>query len=342
MDDPELLYVSDDPEFFPMHGVLFRGALSGNGRVVRLLFDHVNATAAPMRVLVGIANLDGADGRVDVLGASAGPGGGFMDVGHLATVHFLRASELGGVVSTKQVPARGTSILADFRSLPPGPPRSPGNKRGISCVAGIFDVQCLDDHHYELRVLACSPQSGMEVFDTIGDAPTDGVFRRGVFDISATVNAQAVIDFGGADVKIGSDDEADGEMYPRVQGLDRYRDASLAAKPPRRFHKGEFGVVKRFVCRIPARKTGVLVQSAHGGAATASYVIDGELLASSRLAPTDGDTAVIALVAPGEQDRTVEITTMADINSMAPFHLAVVEDATQVADGTLGPKISVA
>lgn len=345
MNDPSRLYVSDDPEFFPQPGVLFRARLHGNGSVARILFDHVNSTASPMRLLVGIANLDDGDGTIGVLGAYAGPGGDFMSVGHDATEGFLRAHELGhgGPVATLPIPKRTTAVLTNFPPLQPGPPPRPTKKRAGQCVAGIVDIELRDDHQYEVRVLACSPLQGMEVFDTIGDAKTDGVFRRGVYDIEKAIRSEPdpEIELGGPEVKIGSDLDADDETYPRVPGLDPYVAASQKAKPPRMVHKGEFGVLKWFTTTVPAGSTVRLVQSAHGGNATATYAIDGKLLLrSSLLQPADGNSDVVVLAAPADQARTVEIATMADINSMEPLHLAVVPDDSGAADGALGPKIT--
>jgi hypothetical protein len=342
--------VSDDPEFFPDHGVLFRAPLQGRGTVVRILFDHVNSTVAPMRVLVGVANLEPTDGSMNVLGATAGPFAGaggsvdtFTHVGHVATVDFLRAHELGhgGGVATRTVPARGqTLVLTNFPALPAGGDPRPGSKRGIACVAGIFDLEPLDDNRYEIRVLACSPQHGMEIFNTIGDSNPDGFLRRGVFDISSTVGATAEIAIDGAAARIG-DNKIASQVYPRAS-IDPYRKVSLEAPEPHPDHTGEFGVLKRFFCGIPAGETVRLMQSARGGSATASYVIDGKFVLQSELLRDNADRDVVVLVAPDAGDRRVEIVAMTDINSMEPFSLAVASDTTGRDDGTLGPTISAA
>ncbi len=95
---------------------------------------------------------------------------------------------------------------------------------------------------------------------------------------------------------------------------------------------------------IPDGKTGFLVQSAHGGEATATYVIDGsDLLASTRMPDDKSPSTVVALASPaGGGPRDVTVATMAEINSSYPVELTVTSNGGGVAgaDGTLGPKIT--
>ena len=349
MNDPSLLYVSDDPEFFPDHGVLFRAPLKGRGTVARLLFDHVNSTTAPMRVLVGIANLSSSDGTVDVLGATAGPFAAhgaldtFTHVGHLATIGFLRAHQLGhgGGVATRTIRGNGeTLVLTNFPPLPAGGDPRPGSKRGVACVAGIFDIGVRDDNAYEVRVLACGPQHGMEVFNSIGDSNPDGFFRRGVFAIPPAAGAPQQVEIDGGAVRIG-DDKIASEVYQRAK-TDPYRTLPNKKRNPRPGHTGEFGILKRLVFTIPAGEAVRLTQSFRGGSATGSYVIDGALVLESDLVRDNAVNDVVLLAAPDEKDRPVEVATMTDINSMEPVSLAVVSDTSGDANGTLGKTISIA
>src|ERR1700723_1125623 len=169
MNDASLLYVSDCPESFYSHGRLFHGPITANGNVIRLLFDHVNRTTVPMRVMVGVVNTDGTAGSIDVRGGCAGPDGNFMGVGHTATARYIAAVAQNSVTSVA-VPANGYASIFSATVSP------------LQCVAGIYDIDCGNSGFaYEVRVIACDPANTFDAYDVLPESPDDGKSRRGVF-----------------------------------------------------------------------------------------------------------------------------------------------------------------
>ncbi len=170
MQPPKLLYVSDDPEKFVGHGRLFSAKLPADGSTARVLFDHLNLAAAPMGVIVALANVGPNAATVATSGACAGPGdaqlagGGSIDahngmeVGHTATAGFMKKRYLsgdGGITQTTLAP-NGAPLVLCSRVL--APPPAGQQKANGECVAGIFDVYVeTGGADVELRVMACDP-----------------------------------------------------------------------------------------------------------------------------------------------------------------------------------------
>ena len=319
MDDAERLYVSDDPETFKAHAQLFQAALPADGTVARILFDHVNGTAivgpgVPMRLIAAIVNTNDTAGTIDVLGAKAGPNANGMAAGHTATKQFLQAHEIDQNVESHAVAAGGNVPLGDF-VLQAGAAGKTGD-----CATGIFDVQChAGNARYEVRVMACDPSSGLDKFGSVPKVDSDGKFRRGVFDISGTATVQT-IEFGGAPVTIGPQHQ----FYPHVSG-DTY---------PGPGHTGEYGVLKRFRCDMTGPQQARLAQSARGaGNATATYLIDDELVESHQFSPNPF-LRVKSFDVP-DVGAPVNVVTMAEINSTLPIQCAIGPDAPPIADAPI-------
>src|SRR5579863_3869968 len=253
MDDASLLYVSDSPESFAAHGRLFHAPLVATGSVIRLLFDHVNRTASTMSVIVGVVNTDANPSSIQVRGGVGGPGGNFMGVGHAATEQYLAAANQNAV-TTIAVPANGYAPIFNATLAP------------LECVAGIYDIDCGNSgFRSEVRVIACDPASTIDAYDVLPEAPDDGKFRRGVFDITNSAQPQA-IGYSGVPTAF----EIGALAFPRA-AIDPY------GGPP---YQGEYGVLCRFDCNLQGSGAIWLYQSARGGAATATYLVNGALLAS--------------------------------------------------------------
>lgn len=312
MMDATLLYVSDDPETFRGHGRLFHAPLPDDGRIMRLLFDHVNGTAAPMRVIAAISNIDTAAAVIAVLGSGTKPLTNFMAAGHAATANYLRALQANAVSRHPIVPG-GSFVLSDF-VLQPG-----------ECVAGIYDVDPgTGGPALEARVIACDPSHDqLAVFDALPEAADDGKSRRGVFDISASLGVVPIA--VGTPVEIGKN----GTTYTR-DPLDPYGGVD---------HKGEYGVVKRFESDLAGPLDARLYQSARGGGATGSFVVDGVLMQSHRIDPT-ARFKIASFGIPSGSTKHVTLVTMPDINSNLPVELSIAPNDTTIAEaGTPGSPI---
>ncbi|MGP8100680.1 MAG: hypothetical protein ACLQHL_07955 [Candidatus Cybelea sp.] len=304
MDDASLLYVSDCPESFTAHGRLFYAPLAADGNVIRLLFDHVNRTTSSMRVMVGVFNTDGTASSIVVRGGSGGPDGNFMGVGHTATEQYVAAVAQNSITSIA-VPANGYASIFDATLAP------------LQCVAGIYDIDCGNSGvAYEVRVIACNPVSGFDSFDVLPEAPDDGKSRRGVFDITNSAQPQPIAYSGAATpFAIGA------LTFPRAP-IDPY------AGPQ---HQGEYGVLCRFDCTLQGTGAVWLYQSARGGAATATYLVNGTLLASHSI-PAGPRSKVASFQLVAGQPQSVQIVTVAEINSSYPLQLSFDTDDSTLAD----------
>jgi hypothetical protein len=330
MDDAKHLYVSDDPETFKTHGKLFHAKLPDRGTVARILFDHVNGTSVPpgatgaaMRVIVAIVNTGRDAAGIAIRGNDVEPSANGMDVGHRATMEYLKAHEIdpGAGLALFTVEGGDAHVLSDH-VLQPGAPGAGGHPgRTGDCTAGIFDFESqVAGAEFELRIIACDPSSDLSSFDDLPDLPTDGKQRRGIFDITGTAIPSAIA-YGGGPVTIGPEHQ----FYPHVPG-DAYDGPG---------HTGEYGVLKRFRCDVSGPQTGRLAQSARGaGNATATYVIEGELLQSHQFAPNPFLEVTTFDVAAGRR-RTVSVVTMAEINSTLPVQLSMGPTTTQIAQAPI-------
>ena len=343
MVEPGLLFVSDDPETFVGRGKLFAANLPTDGRVARILFDHVNMAPTRMRVIVMIANKGKVPGRIAFAGIAAGPPDGApaakpndafrngMHVGHLATVGFLKARLVtpGGSID---VPLLGdTPLVLASVELQPGaatPVKMDGH-----CVAGIFNFLSVGNIPCELRVMACNVDEDETVWDSLPPAENQRMeenekarqadpnvekleFRSGIFDIRGREgfdNPENEITFDGAIAQLGE------AKYPRAAGFPQF-DGSA--------YKGEYGVIKHFWCDLGGAAQGRLSQEARGkGNATASYLMNGQLLESSQFGP--GKAYSVGNVTAGD-DGIARIVTMAEINSTLPVNLGVTNGTTKL------------
>ncbi len=301
MAEPNFLYVSDDPERFTQHGRLFHAALPSDGSTIRLLFDHVNGGGTPMRVVAGVYNRSPLASHLTAMGACAGPDANGMNVGHLATLRFLQAHEVigGSATFSQQVQPAGSTTLADY-VLQPG-----------QCLAGIFDLSSTAGSACEVRVIACDPMHDqLNVFSLLPEAIRDGKDRRGIFDVTG-MSTDVDLSYAGVLITalIGS------QACPRAT-TDSYGGAPYA---------GGYGILRKFA--ISAQSDAFVFQSARGGSATASYIINGALWASHQIPA--GPRFKVRAIQAGE---ALSFVTMAEINSSYPLALSLDQDDPTIAD----------
>lgn len=318
MNDPTLLYVSDDPESVTSHGQLFAARVPA-WRVVRFLFDHVNQSAVPLRIICAVANTANTNALFSLLGACAGPDSNGMKVGHAATLRFLKSKEFvkGGAVSRHVVAPGRAYMLADFVV----PIRA--------CVAGIYDIAADPGTQLELRAFACDPtHDAASVWSLLPQSAASQKQRRGVFDVAGS-DAPTALSYTGAAINasIGLVPLSRDPTYDPYGGVD---------------YKGDYGVLRRLDARIsvPIARSVSLYQSADGGNATATFIVDGRVLESSQIAP--GSLYKVATYDfPAAGTVTSAIITMAEINSSYPFKLTLAADDPAVANaGSAGSPVS--
>ena len=308
MDDPVLLHVSDDPESFRDRGQLFRAPVRP-GAVSRMFLDHVNGCAQPMRVIACLANAGAEATQCSVIGESAGPAANGMQVGHDATAAFLRTRELARQAPTDMIVPPGQSMVLLTQTLAPG-----------DCVAGIFDVEPSANAELDFRVMACDPvNQSPDVFEKLPPAKGDGIGRRGVFDIAGASDISESWSGQPIAFKFGEDSHA--------------RDASDPYQGPA--HAGEYAITKRFACTLNdttgAGASTALYASPRGGKATATFIIDSEIV-EARGAQAGQRYKVSQVDVPAGGETKVSVVTMAEINSYYPFELSISADDTQISD----------
>jgi hypothetical protein len=291
MQEPTLLYVSDDPETFTTHGRLFNGPIA-DGTVARVLFDHVNGADIPIRLVVALVNTSGV-GSIALLGGLAGPDKNFMAVGHLATYRFLVAHETvpGGAISNHSVNTHGYALVDVV--LQPG-----------ECSAGIFDIGA-NGGPFDLRVFACDPgHDTLSVYDMLPDLPSSDLQRRGIYVLPGSTMA-AAYPYDGTPVsfEIG----ANGATLPR---------AKIDPNPEGAPHKGEYGVIKRFTSSLGA-PGGSLYMCPRGAAATGTFIVNGRVLQCHTVSV---DNTIQIASSPGAE---LALVTMPDINSSYPVRFTI-------------------
>ncbi len=186
--------------------------------------------------------------------------------------------------------------------------------------AAIFDVEPSASARLEFRVMACDPvNQSPDVFDQLPVSQSDGVGRRGVFDIAGASDGSESWSGSPIAFKFGEDTHA--------------RDASDPYQGPP--HASEFAITKRFACTLnDAIGTGAstaLYASPRGGKATATFIIGGEII-EARGAQAGQRYKVSPVDVPAGGEITVSVVTMAEINSYYPFELSISADDAQIPD----------
>ncbi len=160
------LLLSDSPEMVTGDGIMYQDKVAGDAR---LFFHHVNATAAPKRVVVLLENAgpEAATVIVHQYGLG-GPGYDWMAVGKAAQQAYLA----GGEIYTVDVPAGGakqlSAVLADAVVKP------------NMLVNGIYDF--IADRPVTVRVMMLPVGADSEKFALQAAVlPPDGQRLRGTF-----------------------------------------------------------------------------------------------------------------------------------------------------------------
>jgi hypothetical protein len=209
--------------------------------------------------------------------------------------------------------------LAPFTAAHPGPPgKPPVMAADGDCITGLFDVDVANDGNtYEVRVINVDPSAGTDAFAGLKLADGDGEERRGIFVIQGAGNV--------ADVPFGE--------TPFFIGLKTYPRAAFDSNPGGKPYAGEFGVTKRFACRIDGGvhgRTAMVAHRAGGGGATATYLLDAQTFESHQIHPTDEYVKVTAFAVRPKTTRTVALTTMAEINSTLPIDVVIGPNVSEI------------
>jgi hypothetical protein len=294
---PTTLFFSDDPEYVPSEGLLFRGTLD-SGHATRLYYYHSDLGVPRDLDVVLSAKVPT---RIHAISASAGPDLDVMSVGHTVSRNFLLYRQRNQGVVLDLAPNAPLVLRHDlmFQS---------------ELVAGSVDLQVLGGGPVTVSVVA-SPAGGKPQPYLAGPRlPLDGHNRHGMFDLDGFGDLGATYTVGGPDATITYGSQT---RSPRnVDPLDAGR------------NYGGYGVIYRIAFQLvnPTDTNHVvyLYERPRGGAVRSSFLVDGQLkeVGCARLAqPYWFMTYQIGPHSGGE----AKLLTMADGGSYYPLEVGVTD-----------------
>ncbi|TAM60952.1 hypothetical protein EPN52_03725 [bacterium] len=308
---PVSLLVSDYPETITENGVLFSDDLSVN-RPARFLYYHYNKPGSEnRRILLKITNDDAQPAQLQYISGAAGPEPYEMEVGHLSTMRFLihEARNEGTVVA---VPANATINLID-QEFPAG-----------TVVSNLLQLRELSGGRLHLSLLVqnydqpadAAPASSALLQSTVKHARGVYPIPEFFFDYTYFVGSPPI------NVPIGQ------IPLPNLR-----RGEALG---------GDYGVLQSVALTLVNRTAApvrlALYENPRGGAATATYIIDGTVVLSH---PVKAFTThkVRQYDVPAHGFVRTQIVTMPEGGSSYPLHLVVGPDDGSAAPGAPGSPI---
>jgi hypothetical protein len=247
---PSVLFLSDDPEYLPTEGVVFRGDVTP-ARPARLYYYHSDVGAPRDLDVVLTAS---SPARVHLVQSRGGPELDVMDVGHTVSrdyLHFAQAGE--GIVADV---APGRPFVVRHALLLQG-----------EVVAGTADVEVVGGTGVTVSVLASAAGSRPDASLRGPRVPYDGHRRHGVFDLAGFGAISAAYTAGGAPASVQY-----GTRAPSPRNLDPADDGR---------DYGDYGVVHRitFVLSNPgdAPQVVYVYEKPLGGPVRSTFLLDGQM-----------------------------------------------------------------
>ncbi|TAM77689.1 hypothetical protein EPN44_02310 [bacterium] len=308
---PVSLLVSDYPETITENGVLFSEDLTTN-RPARFLYYHYNKPGSQdRRILLKVTNVSSQPAQVQYISGAAGPTPYEMEVGHLSTMRFLvhEARNEGTVVT---VPPNATINLAN-QEFPAG-----------TVISNLLQLRELSGDRLHLSLLVQDFGQPVDAAPASSDLLQSTVkHARGVYPIP-----EFFFDYT---YFVGSDDV---EVPIGQIPLPNLRRGEALG--------GDYGVLQSITLTLvnrtgaPARLA--LYQNPRGGAATATYIIDGTVVLSH---PAKAFTTfkVRQYAVPAHGFVRTQVVTMPEGGSSYPLRLVVGPDDGSVAPGAPGSPI---
>jgi hypothetical protein len=328
IDVADVLYYSDDPETVhntvddKTEGVLFDFDILARQQT-RLLFYHVNGNDAERFILVRIFNNTAQTQTLEYITSLPVGSTQYMQVGHTATAAFVRSL-----------------INEDWRGVNVAP-----NENFVVVWTAVKRDE-LAVGFVEFRQASAPIRCSVLVCDDLSDVPSvaragrtfkpDGKFRRGKFALTPFRNPLSITydaTHGASSVSIGNRSIPNEQRKPNGA--------------PGQELKGEYGVFTHINASL--ENTGVtpavaaLYESAHGGPSTATYIIDGHVVASGAMpSPNRPPRFKLATYTLGSNETiTTTVTTMPDAGSSSPIELVFDVDDDSPNPGMLGSIVAV-
>jgi len=309
---PISLLVSDYPETITENGVLFSETLQTN-QPARFLYYHYNEPgSADRRILLKLTNDGDQPALVQYISGPAAPTPYVLEGGHLSTMRFLvHVARNEGTVVT--VPAKSTINLID-QEFPAG-----------TLISNLLQLRELNGKPLQLTLLVQNfdaPVDSMPAGTTLLQSKVK--HARGVYPIPEFFfDYTYFVGSSSLEVPIGE------IPLPNLR-----RGEALG---------GDYGVLQSITITMVNRTNQAaplaLYENPHGGTATATYVIDGNVVLSH---PVKAFTKYMVrqYLVPAHGFVRTKITTMPEGGSSYPLYLIVAPDDGSVAPGAPGSPIS--
>jgi hypothetical protein len=247
---PSILFFSDDPEYIPMEGLVFRGNVDA-GRPARLYYYHSDIGVPRDLDVVLTAT---TPSRVHIIQSVDGPDLDVASVGHAVSRNFLLFQQ------------RNEGTVVD---VTPGAPFILRHDLIFAgeLVAGAIDFQVLAGGPVAASVVASPAGGHPEPYLGGPRMPFDGHNRRGTFELAGYGVIAAAYTVGGPDasVKYGHRNTTPRNVDPADPGRDY----------------GDYGVVHRITFGLinptDAPHVVYLYEKPLGGAVRSSFLVDGQL-----------------------------------------------------------------
>jgi len=308
---PTSLLVSDYPETITENGVLFSEDLK-TFEPVRFLYYHYNQPGSvDRRILLKLTNGGDQPALVQYIAGRTDPTPNVLEGGHLATMRFLKheANNEGAVIT---VPAHTTINLIN-QEFPPG-----------TLVSNLLQFRELSGAPLHLTLLVQNFDEPVDTMPGSTDLLQSSVkHARGVYPIP-----EFFFDYT---YFVGSDDI----------------DVPIGQIPLPNLRQGEalggdYGVLQSITFTLVNRTNEpaqlALYENPRGGAATATYIIDGTVVLSHPVKPFT-KYKVRQYRVPAHGFVRTQIVTMPEGGSSYPLHLIVAPDDGSVAPGAPGSPI---
>jgi len=289
---PKNLLVSDFPETIIENGTLFYSDVTF-ADPARLLYYHYNGTSsAPRRIVVKAQNNDVESSFLELIAGIAGPSPNVLAVGHESTKRFLiREAHSEGRVF--EVPPHATVNISD-QLLPPG-----------SLVSGLMQLRVVSGSNVRVAVVV---QDASEIpVGPISETLLSSAVRhaRGVYSVP---------DFN-YDISYSIGDDPAQLLIGKLPLPNLVQGEVLG---------GDYGVKQSALLTLlnqtsSEARVGMWIE-ARGGRATATFIIDGQLV---ELHPVDvGRPALVRTFSvPANGYRRVSIVTMPEGGSSYPVRV---------------------
>jgi len=290
--DPKFLLVSDFPETITEDGTLFYADVNYD-EPARLLYYHYADRGAPLRrVTVKVQNNGLVSSLIQLTAGIAGPDPNVLAVGHASTMRFLQqeANDEGQIF---EVPPHATLNVVE-QLLPQ-----------VSLVSGLMEVRVVDGDGVRIAVVVqdASDSPVEPISDTLLSSAVQ--HSRGVYEVP---------DFSYDEAYTIGDD-------PTVLHIGKLPLPNLVQGE---VLGGDYGVKQSATVTLlntgsTDANVGMWIQP-RGGRATATFLIDGELVEMKGTDP-GRYASVRTFTVPAHGFRRVEIVTMPEGGSSYPVNV---------------------